>query len=74
MHLKVSAPKPGDRGSIEALRAAVLEALAEPSDGSQLGGSRWTVRYAAHRIAWHSLDHAWEIEDKSTPAPAEPGP
>ncbi len=26
---------------------------------------RWTVRYAASRIAWHVLDHAWEIEDKS---------
>lgn len=25
----------------------------------------WTVRYAAARIAWHVLDHAWEIEDKS---------
>ncbi len=25
----------------------------------------WTVRYAASRIAWHVLDHAWEIEDKS---------
>ncbi len=26
---------------------------------------RWTVRYAASRMAWHVLDHAWEIEDKS---------
>ena len=25
-------------------------------------------RYAAHRIAWHALDHAWEIEDRSEPA------
>ena len=23
------------------------------------------VRYAFRRIAWHVLDHAWEIEDKS---------
>jgi len=22
-------------------------------------------RYAARRIAWHVLDHAWEIEDRS---------
>ncbi len=28
-------------------------------------GTPWTVRYAATRIAWHVLDHAWEIEDKS---------
>jgi hypothetical protein len=26
----------------------------------------WPTRYATRRIAWHVLDHAWEIEDKST--------
>lgn len=25
----------------------------------------WLPRYAVRRIAWHVLDHAWEIEDKS---------
>ena len=25
----------------------------------------WTARYAARRIAWHALDHAWEIEDRT---------
>ncbi|HEX4984187.1 MAG TPA: hypothetical protein VFV63_20960 [Ilumatobacteraceae bacterium] len=25
----------------------------------------WPVRYAARRIAWHVVDHAWEIEDRS---------
>ena len=39
-----------------------------PSDGDVLAGKRWTTRYAAHRIAWHALDHAWEIEDRSEPA------
>jgi hypothetical protein len=29
-------------------------------------GKRWPARYAARRIAWHALDHAWEIEDRST--------
>ncbi len=24
----------------------------------------WPARYALRRIAWHVLDHAWEIEDK----------
>jgi hypothetical protein len=28
-------------------------------------GTKWPVRYAARRIAWHVLDHAWEIEDRS---------
>ena len=26
---------------------------------------KWPPRYAARRLAWHVLDHAWEIEDKS---------
>ncbi len=25
----------------------------------------WPVPYAVRRIAWHILDHAWEIEDRS---------
>ena len=29
----------------------------------------WPTRYAARRIAWHVLDHAWEIEDRSAPDP-----
>lgn len=49
------------------LRAAMLDVLRQPSDGSPIAGRRWTPRYAAHRIAWHSLDHAWEIEDRTEP-------
>lgn len=26
---------------------------------------KWPVRYTIRRCAWHILDHAWEIEDKS---------
>jgi hypothetical protein len=66
MGLTVPAPTVGDRASIDALRAAMLELIRRPSDGSTLKG-RWTIRYAAHRIAWHSLDHAWEIQDRSGP-------
>jgi Lon protease-like protein len=50
-------------------RAAVVEVLSRPSDGSPLAERTWTPRYAAARIAWHALDHAWEIEDRSEPAP-----
>jgi hypothetical protein len=70
MGLKVPSATPGDREAIKRLREAILELLGEPSDGSPIAGRRWTVRYAAHRIAWHSLDHAWEIQDKSTPEPS----
>jgi len=57
---------PTDRASVEAMRAAVLDVLARPSDGSPLADRKWPQRYAARRIAWHALDHAWEIEDKAS--------
>jgi hypothetical protein len=56
-----------DREAVLARRAAMLEILRAPSDGSPIAGRRWTPRYAARRIAWHALDHAWEIEDRSHP-------
>jgi hypothetical protein len=65
--LQVGEPAAADRAAVEALRQAMLEALGRPSDGSPLGGRRWPPRYAARRIAWHALDHAWEIEDRSAP-------
>jgi hypothetical protein len=63
--LKIKEPGPLDRSAVEAEREAILAVLNRPSDGSPLGGRRWPARYAARRIAWHALDHAWEIEDKS---------
>lgn len=59
-------PEPTSRADVEAMRAQMLEALRLPSDGSPIGGRRWPARYAARRIAWHALDHAWEMEDRST--------
>ncbi|TAL12659.1 MAG: hypothetical protein EPO00_01585 [Chloroflexota bacterium] len=67
MGLKVPAPSRADGMSITALRDAMTDVLRRPSDGTPLAGRRWTSRYAAHRIAWHALDHAWEIEDRSEP-------
>ncbi len=64
--IKVKQPKPDDRPAVEALREEILDVLRQPSDGSPLADRRWPVRYAARRIAWHALDHAWEIEDRST--------
>jgi len=58
----------GEDAAVSALRAAMLDVLRSPSDGSPIAGRRWTTRYAAHRIAWHALDHAWEIEDRRDPA------
>jgi hypothetical protein len=58
-------PDPADRTAIQALRVAVLELLRQPSDGSPLADRKWPIRYAARRIAWHALDHAWEMEDRT---------
>jgi hypothetical protein len=65
MGLRLPPPDPTDRATVEALRAAMMDVLRQKSDGSPLAGRKWTTRYAAHRIAWHALDHAWEIEDRS---------
>ena len=66
--LKLRQPDVGDRAAVAAMRAEMLAILREPSDGGPLSGRKWTQRYAARRIAWHALDHAWEIEDRSDPA------
>lgn len=60
----------GARGDTDALRAAFGEAIRERAAGrvpdfGPRGGARWPARYAIRRAAWHALDHAWEIEDRS---------
>jgi hypothetical protein len=51
------------------IRQAVLDAItpenmaAVPPAGPR-GGIRWKPRYFVRRVAWHILDHAWEIEDR----------
>jgi hypothetical protein len=63
--IKQKPPEPGDVDVVAALRSSILEVLSNPSDGSPLAGRKWPLRYAARRIAWHALDHAWEIEDRT---------
>jgi hypothetical protein len=62
-------PEPGRAkpATVAAEREAVLEVLRRPSDGSPIADRKWPPRYAARRIAWHALDHAWEMEDRSEP-------
>ena len=60
--------RPVDAVAVAAMRADLLTVLHQPSDGTPLAGRRWPARYAARRIAWHALDHAWEIEDRTEPA------
>jgi hypothetical protein len=60
-------PEPSDR--TERVRGAVVEALesavAHGVAPAPRGGKRWTPRYFVRRVAWHALDHTWEIEDRT---------
>lgn len=64
--IKLKPPTADDRAAIEAMRTAVVDVIGAARDGEPIAGRRWPARYAAHRIAWHALDHAWEIEDRSS--------
>jgi hypothetical protein len=64
--IKVAEFAPDDRAAIAAMRGRMLDVLRAARDGRPLADRRWPARYAAHRIAWHALAHAWEIEDRST--------
>ncbi len=54
------------------VRERALAALAARAAGHEVEepsrtARRWPLRYWATRAAWHSLDHAWEIEDRLEP-------
>ena len=60
-------PPAGDaRATILAVFAS--RARGEPPERTARSGVPWTPRYFMRRAAWHVLDHAWEIEDRSRPA------
>ncbi|HEX6675941.1 MAG TPA: hypothetical protein VF486_13035 [Actinomycetes bacterium] len=61
-------PAIDDRAAVAALRDAIVAVLGAPSDGAPPRPKGWPPRYAARRFAWHVLDHAWEIQDRSIPA------
>ena len=61
-------PRVGDTKAVKALRDDIVDALRGSSDGSPLVPKGWPPRYAARRIAWHVLDHAWEMQDRRDPA------
>jgi hypothetical protein len=57
------------REELARTRQAVLNALAAAARGEipargPRGGVIWTPRYFVRRVAWHVLDHIWEIEDR----------
>jgi hypothetical protein len=49
----------------EAVQVFRSRARGEPAPRTPRSGSLWTPSYFVRRSAWHALDHAWEIEDRS---------
>jgi hypothetical protein len=63
--------KAGRGATHEEVRERFVEGLGARARGDlpdvgPRGGKRWPAGFAARRAAWHALDHAWEIEDRST--------
>ena len=63
--LRQQVPDPGDEAGVGALRRSILDALRTAPSAEPLAEKGWAPRYAARRLAWHALNHAWEIEDRS---------
>lgn len=63
--VKFRRPAFNDIAAIEELREATTAVVGAPSDGSPVVPNGWTTRYASRRIAWHVLEHAWEMQDRA---------
>lgn len=53
-----------DSDAVQAHHEAVFVAIPDRRDGTPLTDKGWPARYAIRRMAWHVLDHAWEMQDK----------
>ena len=62
--LRLPEPDALDAGAVATFRDAIDEALRDVRR-EPAGHKGWPLTYAGRRIAWHVLDHAWEIEDRS---------
>ena len=60
--LRLRPPAAGDSAAVREHRNAIVAALRQGTKGVTEGG--WPARYVARRMAWHAVDHAWEIEDR----------
>lgn len=62
---KLGIARAGSYDTQAALRAEIVAVVSRDSDGSPLKDRGWPPRYAVRRLAWHVLDHAWEMQDRS---------
>lgn len=63
-------PETDQTAQLEGIRQQITLALENacfgnlPESGPR-GGRIWTSRFFIRRVAWHVLDHTWEIEDRT---------
>jgi hypothetical protein len=43
-------------------RGMIIDAIAAFDESAS---TAWPLRYALRRLVWHTVDHAWELQDKS---------
>ncbi|HLH63234.1 MAG TPA: hypothetical protein VKV20_16250 [Ktedonobacteraceae bacterium] len=53
-----------DKDLLTAMREEIATTLSQPSTGEPLVPGGWNAGYAVRRMAWHVVDHIWEIEDR----------
>jgi hypothetical protein len=58
-------PHADDPAAMRAVREALLSVIRADRTGAPARERGWAPRYCARRVAWHALDHAWEIQDRS---------
>jgi hypothetical protein len=56
-----------EMGAVREAALAALDAVAhgKPVDNPRNTKRPWSPRYFVRRSAWHALDHAWELEDRT---------
>ena len=57
-----TAPRHMDPAAVSVMRADALAVLTAPQLDSE---PAWPLPYVSRRVAWHVLDHAWEMQDKA---------
>jgi len=57
---RLKQPDGKDKAGVRAFHRAILASFGNPNREE-----KWPVAFAVRRTAWHALDHAWEIEDRS---------
>ncbi len=53
-----------DLSALRAMREEIAAVLSIPSSGEPLVSGGWNASYTVRRMAWHVVDHIWEIEDR----------